>query len=71
MNIIEEQNLIEARHSDVTGNMDAPARAPQQVKKDYAKPRLVILLAPSAQGSKRTILPGEGSFGSGSNFSPS
>ncbi len=42
MNIIEEQNLNREPNPDVTGNMDAPTRAPS-AKKVYTKPRLVIL----------------------------
>ena len=72
MNIIEEQNLNEARHSDVTGNMDAPASAPHTVKKVYSKPMLVVLLAPRAQGTKDFNNPGEGvTRGSGGRYSPS
>ncbi len=51
MNIIEEQNINREPNPDVTGNMDAPTRAPS-AKKVYTKPRMHILDHFSTHGGK-------------------
>ena len=51
MNIIEEQNMKEETNPDVTGNIDAPTRAPS-AKKVYSKPTLVVLSQTDTYGTK-------------------
>jgi hypothetical protein len=56
MNIIEEQTMNDENNPDVTGNMDAPTRAPS-AKKVYSKPTLVVLSQSHATNNKFSLLP--------------
>ena len=54
MSIMEEQNMNGEHNTDVTGNMDAPTRAPS-AKKVYSKPTLVVLS--QNEGTQGKIFP--------------
>jgi hypothetical protein len=53
MNNIEEQNMNDEPNPDVTGNMDAPTRAPS-AKKVYSKPVLHVLMSTSDNEGRKT-----------------
>ncbi len=54
MNNIEEQTMNDENNPDVTGNMDAPTRAPS-AKKVYSKPTLVVLSQSHATTGKLAV----------------
>ena len=58
MNNIEEQNMNDEPNPDVTGNMDAPTKAPS-AKKAYTKPQMQHLGHFSTHGVKSINQPTE------------